>query len=417
MTPNPRPPTRSRVVAASKALLTVLFLGTLIAFAVWTLGGPGAGDTVSVVEKRTLAPFPAVPRTFPALTAFPSQFEAWFNDHLAGRAWLFQHHSLLQLRLWHQSSSPDVVIGKQGWLFYNARPFPEKPLGTILDDYRGLVRLSPMRMAFMELVLEARRAWLARQGIQYLFVVAPDKQSVYPEDLPDELARKVHPDTALDQFEDFLQSHSRFPLLDLRPALSVAKRPGRPLYLRTDTHWNCLGAQIGEETIVARLRTLLPIRTFPPEPALTRKDIKEPGGDLARLLNLADDLPETSPFLKVAHPSIQAVDWPFEGVDQWKEQASAWRSHAAGAQTRVLLFRDSFFIKMLPTFLEQCAEVVDIHWKNAGQPSDFAAKRRLLEQYHPDVVVEEVVERDLLYVLTNEGDPDLSEEVRQCLTQ
>ncbi|MEI9865253.1 MAG: hypothetical protein WDN00_12025 [Limisphaerales bacterium] len=43
-----------------------------------------------------------------------------------------------------------------------------------------------------------RRDWLAKRGIAYLFVVAPDKHSIYPEELPG-WAVKVRPQTKLDQ--------------------------------------------------------------------------------------------------------------------------------------------------------------------------------------------------------------------------
>ena len=406
----------ARVPPGPARLLLWLFLGTLAVFALLTVFGPGAAEHVSTAEKRNLAPLPDLPHGANALQTFPGRFEAWFDDHLLGRAWLYQRYSLLRLKLFQESSSPEVVVGRDGWLFYDARPFPEQSAGTMLDDYRGLVRLSEARMEFMQLVLQTRRDWLTRRGIQYLFLVVPDKQSVESEHLPARLAHKIQPGTVLDQFEGYLRTHSQFPLLDLRANLQEAKLSGAEpeLYLRTDTHWNFVGATLGQETIVGRLQEMMPWCSFPPPFEPVRGTKTEPGGDLAGLLNLSAELPETVPTLTNLHPHIHELGWRFPGYPAWEHRANSWSSDAPGARLRVVLFRDSCFINMLETFLERCAEVVAVPWQPALQPSDFDAKRRLLDTVHPDVVIEEVVERDLVRLLTNEGDPALADEIARC---
>ena len=71
-------------------------------------------------------------------------------------------------------------------------------------------------------VLEERRDWLAARGIAYLFVVAPNANTIYPEYMPDRI-RKASFRSRLDQLIDHLKANGFFNLVDLRPALRKAK--------------------------------------------------------------------------------------------------------------------------------------------------------------------------------------------------
>jgi len=68
-----------------------------------------------------------------------------------------------------------------------------------LSHYTGLARLTPEDLDTWQKLLEARRDWLAQLGTKYVFVIPPDKHSVYPEYLPDWLKKGEQP-SKLDQF-------------------------------------------------------------------------------------------------------------------------------------------------------------------------------------------------------------------------
>src|SRR6266705_2021848 len=116
-----------------KLLLVAGFLVSIGGVCVLTFLGPGVHRTVSVAEKRRLPPLPRLPHDWVAAAAFPRQFEAWFNDHFFGRDRLVELHNILRLRVFQQSTNASVVVGQQGWLYFNH-----------LDDYSGLVRYSPL---------------------------------------------------------------------------------------------------------------------------------------------------------------------------------------------------------------------------------------------------------------------------------
>ena len=78
--------------------------------------------------------------------------------------------------------------------------------------------LSTAKLEEWRILFEERRVWLKERGIRYLVVFAPDKTSIYPEQLPDAY-RPRSPISRLDQLVDHLEEHSDLAFVDLREAL------------------------------------------------------------------------------------------------------------------------------------------------------------------------------------------------------
>ena len=74
--------------------------------------GKSASDTE---ENRTLSAMPKL--EISTYRVFPTQFEDYFNDHLPLKDQLVFANSYLDYRFFHSSSSDQVVVGKNGWLF------------------------------------------------------------------------------------------------------------------------------------------------------------------------------------------------------------------------------------------------------------------------------------------------------------
>src|SRR5262249_33668926 len=138
-------------------------------------------------------------------------------------------------------------------------------------------------------VLAARKAWLDERGIRYLVVAAPDKQSIYPEFLP-RLARR-HGPAPLDQLLDRCRRDPNLTILDLREPLRGA-RPAGPLYLLNDSHWSPAGVYASYASTVQALDFWQPKLTPAPPTEFATQPVQFHGGDLARLLGLADECSE-----------------------------------------------------------------------------------------------------------------------------
>lgn len=133
-----------------------------------------------------------------------------------------------------------VLRGKQGWLFLN-------------NDSNDVIR--QVTGAYHEFDGDAVDAYSAviderRQAIEcpYLFAVAPNKECIYPEFLPDDVAfSEDRPVRKLMAAVDGII----YPLERMRGSDLIAD-----LYQRTDTHWNAQGAFLFAQEVLRKAQVL-----------------------------------------------------------------------------------------------------------------------------------------------------------------
>jgi len=236
-------------------------------------------------------------------------------------------------------------------------------------------------------LLESRRDWLAKRGCKYLFVVAPDKHSVYPEYLPDWLVKSDKP-SKVQQLVEHLKQHSIVPVLDLREPLMEAKKTA-VLYQMTDAHWNYRGAFIGCQAVVGALACQMPELTPLPVEAFSWKPVLAPAGDLANILDDSSVREEKqfdfSPRLPL-EPITITTDIS-RLPSHWATNAEPKISLNSKARGKAVVFRDSFAVSWYPFLGYHFREVIFIwryHWDAA-----------FLEREKPDVVIDEMLERFL----------------------
>jgi hypothetical protein len=323
-------------------------------------------------ENRALAAFPTLKGSLAGLQDYVRGLDAYFNDHFGWRKQLIRWHTSVEFALFGQENSKDVLWGRDGWLYFTHTG--DEP------DARGSVGFSLHELEQLREALEERRDWLARHGSAFIFAVAPNKQSVYPEHLPSWAKPSGRP-TRLDQFLAYMKAHSTVQVLDLRRPLQQANKMA-PTYWRTDTHWNAYGGFVACEEIVRALSNSVPgLRPISlSELQLSRKPGK--AGDLADCLGACMDDESvtlspgpTLPSLVETVP-VPGAKWPDYFVTN---------TCAAGT---ALVFRDSFGTAMRP-FLGYHFKIVGYIW-TAGDLSPG-----IIEQVKPEVVVSELVERNL----------------------
>lgn len=304
--------------------------------------------------------------------------------------------------LWRLGVSirPDsVIVGKEGWLHLGDR------YARTLSVTRGQGATDlQQRAARVGTSLRQWDTWLRARGVQDAVVmIGPNKSSVYPHTLPAWVQAERSSDFLLP-----MQEAAGRMLLNLRPVLqAAAQASGHPLYYRSDTHWNPLGAAHAFETLGQRLRQADPSLSWPLQQPLPLQGSRErPGGDLAVFLRIPDlirddepqlawglagqlettvtDLDTGKPLLKRRFPR---VDYPALTVHA--------HTPAALNQRRVLWLRDSFGAALSPWMSATFEDVVQLHW-NAGMKDGARLLRKLIVDWQPQLVIFTVVERDSL---------------------
>ena len=306
--------------------------------------------------------------------------ESYFNDHFGFRKRLIRWNNHWKAQLFHESSGAKVLIGRDGWLFY---------LGNrMIDNWRGVARWRPEDLENWKRLLEMRRDWLKERGCKYLFVVAPDKQSVYPEDLPDWFGKRAEP-SKVEQFVEYIRAHSTVQVLDLRKALTDAKSI-RADYFKTDTHWNQFGAFVGCRAVIQALARQLPSLKPLPMSACKWEPAHRPPGDLASMLGTMESHPETQAFRPVPQEAVaklRPVEDPLRFPKRKESENAPVYTLNRRASGKAIVFRDSFAEFWIP-FLGQ-------HFRRVIYMWHFDWDRPLIEREKPEVVVDEMVERFL----------------------
>src|SRR5437763_10028512 len=173
-------------------------------------------------ENRELAPWPRVGASPAALAALPTEAAAWFDDHFGFRSRLIRWYGEERLFGLGVSPSAAVVRGADGWFFYAD--------DNAIDDYASPTPMTPDAIANWRRAVLAARDWLRARGVAYVFTIAPDKHTMYPDEMPSTLVR-INEMTRTDQLFTALQDVGF--AVDVRPALFETKARER-IYQRTD---------------------------------------------------------------------------------------------------------------------------------------------------------------------------------------
>jgi alginate O-acetyltransferase complex protein AlgJ len=329
-------------------------------------------------EKREPAPFPKIKFDVNGLHTLPAGLGAYYDDHFGFRRRLILWEQRWKQKYFKEASQPDVMFGRDGWLFYTGM--------EMIENYRGVKKFTLEELQSWQALLEKRRDWLAQRGIKYLFVIPPDKHSIYPEYLSAWLT-KAGPQTKLDQFYAYMKAHSTVEVLDLRPCLIEAKKTART-YLYTDAHWNSYGGFIGYQYLMRALALQLPDLGEPlPYEAFEPTRVLEKGGDLVLMLGqyYADEREgvQLTPRPPLQLPEIKKDNNIF--VKQWPKYAEPVYTENPLGKFKLLVFRDSFSHALIP--------MLSYHFKRAVYIWQYNWDSHVIEREKPDVVVDEILER------------------------
>ncbi len=308
---------RSRALCLA---LLVLLLVPLVGMFVF-----GASDAVS---NERLAAKPKLVRAGKLNVDVFSETADYFAGRFFGRPALITANSAVEAAVFEEASSQDVVLGKDGWLFY----------ADTLEDFQGTNPMTSRELFCAARNLALMQEYLAQKGTALLFVCAPNKNTIYPEYMPRQY-RKTDEISDLDRLEAALTEQGvRF--CDLRETLTNREAL---TYYKTDSHWNGYGSHLAGLEILNALgkETVLTDDTLSTQPHL---------GDLHQMLYPASGKTEDAPAL------FRAREFSYVGAvrgadDQFFQTTSA-------ADGTLFVFRDSFGNALQEDLAEQFGQAV-----------------------------------------------------------
>jgi hypothetical protein len=351
--------------------ILVLLFALLIALPA-TLHLAGVAQSSAEEERRALAELPRFPDSTERWRGFPSQMDSYLADRFGLRPALLAAARQLKFGL-RLPAGALVRTGKDGWLYYTG--------DQELDQHTGLRLFGPDEIALWLASLESYRSWLADRGIPFVFVIAPDKPSIYPEHLPDGITLATV--TPADQLLAAIAPQGRIDAIDLRPALRAAKSTG-DLYYKTDIHWNGIGAYFGLQAV---MQGRWPSGIDLPPLSDYRVESHPFVGDLNQIANLPCCRFEQE--LNLALKSGNAVIG--QGRDLAPGTPNAWVESRHTTYPSVFIFGDSFatyWSRILP----------DVTGRTVYLRHDVPFPTAMIEREKPDIVIYEVIEASMIHV-------------------
>ncbi len=367
----------SNFARGAQWVLAVAFLLALAAPAVLTWTHPRPASELDR-EFRRPAPWPAKPISPATLEVWPRMFDAWFADHFGLRSTLIRASNALKLLALGESPTTEIVVGPEHWMFTTR--------DRAVDVYRGADPFTERELELWAQVLSDRRAWCEARGVRYLFAIAPNKETIYPDRWPARLD-KVGP-TRREQLVEFVRGRPDVPLLDLTAALERARRDFASegdVYFQLGTHWNDRGALYAYRALLEHAASEVPgiearrRDEFAFEPTEFQDD------SWARRLYLEDVLVQPNVELRMLFE--RGVDEAFWRKAREEQRMSIDSEHPNADLPRAVVFHDSMGEKLRPLLAEHFSRA-SFRWV-----SDFDTA--LIEREKPAIVIQLFVERAL----------------------
>lgn len=314
--------------------------------------------------NQILAPFPQIKAEGGGVNMeFFTQLNDYISENFGFRQEMITADHMLTAKLFQVSGTDKVILGKQGWLFYT----------ETLEDFKGIPTMTERQYYAAARSLALMQEYFRKKGSRFLFTIAPNKNSLYPQFMPyyaqqlwnEGNAEKLEKQIRLQQVE----------YADLFYALSKEQAGAEILYHSLDSHWNNRGAVLAYKALTERL-------DIEPE------DFEKSGRSRNR--TFSGDLYE------MVYPKGTKKDWNFRyGHEFQYRYAEPVKDHmdieihtlCKGKKGSLVMFRDSFGNAILPFLAESFSK----GYFTRQVPYDLEAA----SGERPDAVVLELVERNI----------------------
>lgn len=345
-----------------KKTWNIIYIVCCLLICVLPFAGMAVYRTDTTTENKTLAGFPKWTVGGRFNTDYFDELSAYFEDHFAFRRELVSVDAKIQNAVFGVSNVDTVVAGTEGWLYYT----------DTVDDYLGQNVMTKRQVFNAVHNLSLLQQYVTEHGAQFRFTVAPNKNSLYGDNMPYYLQHKAGKVRNIGLLKDELIK-ADIAYVDL---FEPFQRSGKTLYLKRDSHWDNEGAVLAYNTLM---------------------DSLEIGHETYETVQVIREEREYGDLNKMVYPMLAQPEWNsyYQYESGWSYTSADSDVEAAWLETEcpkgegsLLMFRDSFGNTLIPLMAEQFS-------KAAFSKSVPCRIAEYMEQCEPELVIVEKVERNL----------------------
>jgi len=295
-------------------------------------------------------------------------------------------------------NSSQVIAGDESFLFLG------NEYADVLDNHRGLNKVSTLLSNF-DSDLKNVEDWYLSKKIPFVFVIAPNKHSIYNSFLPDNY-KKIGSNATDNIVKAINVSNNR--ILDLRDSIGEQFDAKNLKYHKLDTHWNKYGAFLGYKSIINHINEKYNLTITPISVGFDKIPVILIGADLSMFLKASNLLSKED-----ADPGYDYKNISFTGcvgninlesgaLEECVKSKSEYinvdngprytiNNSLEAEKRRVLLLGDSFLAQHSEVFSSTFTHVYRWHYKHI----DTHMLYNFIKLNKVDMVIQQIAERDL----------------------
>lgn len=324
-------------------------------------------------ENRSIPQFPAL--TAENYSSYPSKVESYLKDMLPFKNQMAKVNGIIDYRIFKDTLSHDVVIGKGGWLFYTGK---QDRVEDPISDYTGINLFSDEELKIIAENLKSADELMQQRGGRFLLVLSPSKMSIYSDLLPARYGKPAEY-KRLEQLADYISQNTDICVVNAYEKIKEysASDPEQIVFLKYDTHENYAGSYISAQAILNELG----YESLPDLSALTLKENEDPEADLANILGIKASVNDPNNLIAGGYEKHENEFW----MNDIETELRYTNINEDAEYGKLMMISDSFGEGMIPFLADYHNESYMVY------PRTFKAE--MLDKEAPDVLIYQVTER------------------------
>jgi len=288
----------------------------------------------------------------------------------------------------HEIGNDSVILGKEGWLFFNSsRTVLEyQKTEDTMADYRGAYYHSEIELSEITENVEYVQKHFEEKGIKFALLLCPNKSSIYYEYMPEAYERVEVSRT--DMMVDYLSQNGINVIYPKKQFLE--DKAEYPLYYKYDSHWNKLGAyEAWTKLLESWGMEITPLgETTIRKSRLADNYHHSARADLAAMVGLRDKFFNDEIEYSVSN---NEVGWNDYESEQESGGYSYFYNENADIDSTILLVGDSYQSALVPAMCDKFKHVYLCYRRNYSPDME--------KKFSPNYVIVEWVERNTADVI------------------